>query len=211
MQINLTAWQEAFSNLPQGIREAEINCESIDQLSLHIQNAAQTSCTAFQQSQLYVKANGEHTGLACTEQIDEDPYQLLSKAYDNSRCLADHIPEPITAGQSFHEETEVTAGREEMICLGSKLEKAALSINGVEEVTCCQISRVIRAVQVLNSRGLNRYHENVYYTVELSVRLSRKHRRSHEGFYFMCKSSRYTTSAEHIPLRREFPMAEDFC
>lgn len=92
---SLERYKEAFAHLPEGVTEAEVNLESHSFLSMTMQDSKVTDTKMADQLAYYLRVSGEKTGLAYTQNPDEDIERLLLKALENSQVSDAERPIPI--------------------------------------------------------------------------------------------------------------------
>lgn len=92
---SLDRYIEAFAHLPEGIKEAEVNLESHSFLSMTMQDGQVVDTKMADQLAYYLRVSGEKTGLAYSQNPEEDIEALLLKAYENSEVSDSPNPIPI--------------------------------------------------------------------------------------------------------------------
>lgn len=92
---SLDRYIEAFAHLPEGITEAEVNLESHSFLSMTMEDGKVVDTKMADQLAYYLRVSGEKTGLAYTQNPDEDIERLLRKALENSEVSDSLRPIPI--------------------------------------------------------------------------------------------------------------------
>ena len=191
MNIDLQPYKEAFSRLPKEIREAEVNADVRDELEIEFSNGKQTRGEAHEQIRLYVRVNGEGTGTGTvySEQLSENPDKLIREAYENSFFSSSNNHEPMISGESYRKEVCLKGNHKKMLALAHNIEKKALLLPEVAEVANCTIRKTLRTMAVVNSKGLDRYHENGYFMISLSLLLHRKNGEHQNASSCICVSS----------------------
>ncbi|MBF4693439.1 TldD/PmbA family protein [Fusibacter ferrireducens] len=81
--IPLKSYEEALLNLPVEIKEAEINAEEHEQVAYKSKWGSITSTNSSELTALYVRATGEKTGYAYTENLNESGETVIERAYKN--------------------------------------------------------------------------------------------------------------------------------
>lgn len=90
--IALEQYKEAFLSLPEGIREAEVNGETHDAVSVQISENELINVEVSVEKALYIRVSGEKTGYYYTQNLEEDPQEALKRAFENSRYSEQSIP-----------------------------------------------------------------------------------------------------------------------
>lgn len=91
----LSAYRRAFSALPPEIQAAEVEAEREAAVSVTLRGGARQDCTASDVTELFVRAAGDRTGFAYTQNLEEEPLSVLCRAYENGLCAAADAPEPM--------------------------------------------------------------------------------------------------------------------
>ncbi len=198
MKIQLTAYKEAFSKLPEGIQAAEVCADLREELLISVKNGEQTGGESFSRTTLYLRASGDRTGTVLTENIDDDPYELMKKAMDGAAYARVENPEPMISGEPFCQITgDDHATVAEVRESASRMEAAAKNQKEVSRILECSLRKTIFARRVLNSLGLDRYQEHTGYLASLSIRIDQQNGSSTEG-----KAERYVPSLDTLNVEK---------
>ena len=91
--ISLERYKEAFACLPEGAAEAEVNAETHRILSVDIRDGEMCGVEVSESTELFVRVSGERTGYAYTQDVNEDPREIIRTAFANSRFSERPQPE----------------------------------------------------------------------------------------------------------------------
>lgn len=91
----LNAYRAILNALPTAIKEAEVNADKRDILSVSVIDGKIVDISASDQTTLYVRASGEKTGVVSTENLEENPEIVLKAALENSIYLQSEKIEPM--------------------------------------------------------------------------------------------------------------------
>ena len=80
MKIELNGWQKAMEHLPTGIRNAEIEAERKDTVTVSARDGAPGSSGASSVTTLYARVAGDVAGTACSQDLGADLSGLLEDA-----------------------------------------------------------------------------------------------------------------------------------
>ena len=80
----LEAYKEVLQNLPEGIRLAEVEAETEGELSAVLQNGVHNGASLSEVTSLFVKTLGEKAGFTYTQNLEEDPSEVLLRAHESS-------------------------------------------------------------------------------------------------------------------------------
>lgn len=176
MMVDLERYSAQFRDLPQGVKEAEVNGVLEEELSLEVRDGQIADSKTFRRTRLYVRASADKTGIVCTEKLDEDPREVILRAVNNSRFSNAEEPEPMNEGSQpvRFVGAKSTVGAPELLAFGLELEKKALSRPSVQSVDRCSVRKSVFATRTVNSKGLDAYADNCFYTVFLELSLKRE-------------------------------------
>lgn len=116
-------YKKAFTSLPEEIKEAEVNGETHDAVTVFVTEEGIQNVQVSKEQALYIRVSGEKTGYYYTQNLEEDPTKALQTAYENSLYSEQTVPEIMRkeAGETICEEIEA-------IQEVSILERRALSL-----------------------------------------------------------------------------------
>ena len=152
----LAAYQEAFKRLPGDIREAEVNAETHDIMDISVENGKISGLQSSSNTVLFIRVNGERTGYMYTEDLKEDPMQILHRALENSGCSDRKQPdllngEPLVLKQDAGKAVQDPA---ELERVAAKMERAILEGGcGVIRKVHVSLKAETVALRTVNSHG----------------------------------------------------------
>lgn len=194
MKIQLSAYEKAFSALPEAVQAAEVCADLREELLIGVREGRQTRGENFSRTTLYLRASGERTGTVLTEKLDDDPYALMEKALEGAACSQAEGPEGYTTGENVCLVTgDDSAGAADLRKAACAMEQAAQSLPGIRCVTRCTVRKTTFARRVLNSMGLDRYQEHTGYLAILAVCGDRGEEQGPEG-----KAEQYVPCLEQL-------------
>ncbi len=82
--ISLENFKKAFAQMPSYIKEAEVNCETHNIIIVSESNGKVEDIQMNNFSEFYLRVASEKNGYAYTQCLDENPMELIEKAYQNS-------------------------------------------------------------------------------------------------------------------------------
>ncbi len=175
MKIQLSAYEKAFSHLPETIHAAEVCADLREELLICVSDGEQTGGESFSRTTLYLRASGQRTGTVLTEDLEEDPYALMEKAMAGAAYARAEKPEPMLSGDKLCQVTgDDSATASQVRQAACAMEKIARELPGVSRVSGCSLRKTTFARRVLNSLGLDRYQAHTGYLATLSIRLDRQ-------------------------------------
>lgn len=92
-------YKKAFAEMPPEIREAEVNKETHDAVTVYMDMGRLADVQVSRQIAMYIRVTGEKTGCYYTQDIGEDALDALKKAYENS-FYGENEPEKILTDKS---------------------------------------------------------------------------------------------------------------
>lgn len=104
--IPLKSYEKAMQYLPEMIREAEVNAERHEQVSYKSKWGAISNTNASGLIALYVRATGEKTGYAYTENLEEAGESVIKRAYENGAYIETGVTDLLNNKQTAYTATE---------------------------------------------------------------------------------------------------------
>ncbi len=157
--ISLDSYQKGFRNLPDGVKDAEVNAETHRVISVQIENGEISEVKESSSIQIFVRVKTEHTGYAYTEDPEEDAAELLKEAYENSLFSAED-PEPFSVSEErWLQDQEAPETMEELKQLAMRMEAAIASELGFWKARSeCMLELLAETYgqHTVNIRGMDR-------------------------------------------------------
>lgn len=156
---DLRAFQKAFASLPRGAAEAEANAESHGVGRVEVHGGAVTGADRSEDQALYLRVSGDRTGYSYTQDLRDDPQELLREAYENGQFSESPSPEEIRRGSDAvaMDLGEVEAGLDidSLGRYGQAFERDLLAFApGISEVFLSARAETI-GMRTVNSYGLD--------------------------------------------------------
>lgn len=177
----LEKYRTVLRKLPAGIQEAEIQGEKLISVEAAVQDGKSVGMSYQEQTELFVRAAGEHTGLVYTQNLSEDPEKVLKKALENS--MEAGKKEPMNDAGSLQKVRETIGWKS-----GDNEEKAPKEVEAIElhqaarkleenirqqfpEIAGSEvkITEILRTVGVLNSKGVDESRHTGRFDVSVSL------------------------------------------
>ena len=154
--LDLNGYRVALAQADQAIAWAEVNAHENSSAMVSIANGEVARTAANLQTALYVRANAGKTGIAYTQDVEENPSEVIRRAVENGRysegTTADVLLE---AKQSRAAQDYPPADVEAMIALGVK----ACALARAKEPAIRHVKADVRVDMwqnaVLNTKGLD--------------------------------------------------------
>lgn len=166
--ISLEGYKKALHNLPGDIKEAEVNAEQRACILIGV-TGGEVACTDVSDiTALYVRASGEKTGYAYTQDLGEDPGEVLSRAYRNGlpseKNSMDRLNTPDTAFSGIFEQESVEADAAAIKNLAAELEHRVSAAHSSIRKVLAVVRLDTFSSLVINSKGVDAAAtRNVYY------------------------------------------------
>lgn len=172
--IYLEKYKSALNNLPEYITEAEINAEQKVSTLIGVSCGQIVKTDVSDVTSVYVRASGNKTGYAYTEDLSEDPGKVILKAYNNGivsdSSKTDRLNSPETAFNPQNTEkyaiteTAYTADSSGIVEKAASLERLVRS--AVPSINTCFVNIRVDTFssRVINSKGVDvSFTRNVVY------------------------------------------------
>lgn len=165
----LEQYRAAVKNLPESCRQAEAEAEKQKKLSVEIAGGKTGAMSCSEQTEIFVRASGEKTGMVYTQKLDEDPEKVILQALKNSEASQSCKAEPVCTPALWEEVERENGGAfvltdEEKFSqmpvkemtgfakkLASEIEKQCKTD---ERIRVC-ISQTIQTMGLVNSEGMD--------------------------------------------------------
>lgn len=180
MFINLQEYKKKLKNLPTEVKEAEAEGRLEDKVKVVVRDGSIGGVESSEVATIAVRATGDRTGYAFTQDLSEDPMDLIMKAYENS-CYINgeeqqlHSSETGFCGSIISTpkgtilqevDGESIAKMKDVAFDTEKLLRKKITMVSNVEIT---VEAVTTASHVVNSRGVDAYYESRYYTIEITA------------------------------------------
>lgn len=84
----LKAYKAAMQSLPSGCLAAEAEAEKQEKLSVEITGSQTGPMSCSEQTELFVRASGQKTGMVYTQKLDANASDVIAQALTNSEASA---------------------------------------------------------------------------------------------------------------------------
>ncbi len=159
----LERYKEAFRELPAGCREAEVNALFTDLTTIVCEKGERKRAASSMATAVFLRATGERTGTVYTENLEDDPQELIRQALLNAEAVSEADPRPFAAGRTDR------AGQEGAPTDIGEMERYGVEVSKREGVELCEVTRLIRRSRVVNSLGLDTTHLNPLWEVSIGI------------------------------------------
>lgn len=171
--IDIDNYRQALNNLPQEILEAEFNIEKNESRMIKVSYKEITDNSYSDLTEIFARVSGDRTGFSYTQDIMEDPMEIIRRAYNNTLDIDDlnkNILNKEGKLSTVHSESYST--EKEMFNYATSLEDSLLNSHKTIEKVIVEARVDNTTSHVLNSYGLYKcYEREVYY---LSVHIMAK-------------------------------------
>ena len=83
----LKAYKAAMQSLPSGCLAAEAEAEKQEKLSVEMTGSQTGPMSCSEQTELFVRASGQKTGMVYTQKLDANASDVIAQALTNSESL----------------------------------------------------------------------------------------------------------------------------
>ena len=160
----LTGYRKAFQRLPDGCTGAEVSAVFTQRTTVSGQDGQFVGYGANERNALLLRVNAGGTGSVYTEDLSDDPAQLLKKAADNAQSIPNGKPHPIAPKR-----VEAVCPENATLKQPQELRTLAEELSRQENIQRCTVSQEQRKVCVLNTNGLEVSRTSTVCGIELSV------------------------------------------
>ena len=162
--INLESCRIALKELPPHIKNAEFNIEKNTSYLVKVTGKEVTGNSYSDITEVFVRASGEKTGFAYTQDLNENPKDLITKAYNNSLDIEFSNLNILNKEGRYEVLPENTVNLQEMVNYARLLEEKLLKSHKSIESVVVESRTDINRSSILNSYGLDkRYERKVSY------------------------------------------------
>jgi PmbA protein len=167
--MNMDNYRKALSNLPEGVRAAEIYYGGGKSFTAALRKGELERYAVSEKSALSLRADCGKIGYAYSEDPEDDPKRLLDQAKANAAIIDDPDEQEIFAGaKAYPASPEVdpalaaTTAKEKLDVLYA-LEKAALGADErIEKLGWCMLATEESERRIINSKGLDLLEKSGY-------------------------------------------------
>jgi len=164
---------DAFKSLPGDIRQAEVHLEGQARKSVSMRDGALDDTLSYQRFALYVRATGRNTGIVYTENLGEDPVEVMRRAIAGAAIVsaAQEVPltPPIVLQGGAVPLAQPAPTFEELTAAAAALEKKAQALCGDARLEGFTLAHTRYADEVANSLGLAVESGCDYYSLDMHV------------------------------------------
>lgn len=171
--FDLREYRDTMCNLPDFVKEAELNAERAKSILIGFSNGDISKTNISDLTELYVRASNEKTGYVYTQNLSEDPYEILKRAIENSKYIErnniDSLNSIKTSQNTKPYVEECSEDTQNVIKFCKKLEKKI--IDEIEKITDVNIEVSIDTKEsaVLNSKGVDTFSKVCIFRVFINV------------------------------------------
>jgi len=157
--MSINNYKRAFENLPKGVLEAEVHQETKEAIRVNVLKGEQKDVDIHSRSAYYVRATGKTIGVTYTEQLGEDPYQLIARALESADTIQNGDRVEFTSPGGKYPQQVVMQRPftvKELLDKALQLEKYTLScFEDVKSTAHCSLAYEKYSDEILNSLGLH--------------------------------------------------------
>lgn len=158
--INIDNYKRALSNLPSEIKEAEFNIEENQSQSITVSGGQITDNLYSDLIEIFVRVSSEKTGYAYSQDVNEQPLDIIRRAYENSLYIDSFSKDTLNEeGMISANFSNQCSNIDEMYNYATKLQNILLDCNdSIKEVSVEARSDKNGSV-VINSFGMEKSFE----------------------------------------------------
>ena len=157
----LKAYKAAMQSLPSGCLAAEAEAEKQEKLSVEMTGSQTGPMSCSEQTELFVRASGQKTGMVYTQKLDANASDVIAQALTNSEASAAKKAEPMAAADYWEMDEAKDSNYEQTKTLASieTLKNKAKTLAGqLEESFGCQVrlnlSQTILTMGIVNTNNI---------------------------------------------------------
>lgn len=158
--INIKNYRQALAELPSYVKSAEFNIEKNTNYTVNVTNHEVIGNSYSDITEIFTRASGDKTGFAYTQDLNEDPKDLIIKAYSNSLEIESSNLNILNMGgqsKTILENPEIDLN--EMIKYADILEDKILNSHESIESVIVESRIDIRESKVINSFQTDKTYE----------------------------------------------------
>lgn len=154
--LDLNGYRVALAQPDKDIAWAEVNAHENGSTMVSVVNGEVARTAANLQTALYVRANGEKTGVAYTQDVDENPAEVIRRAVENGRYGEGTSADVLVEARQAHAAQDYTpADVEAMVALGAKACDLARAQEPYIRHTKAEVRLDTWQNAVVNTKGLD--------------------------------------------------------
>lgn len=150
-------------------RWAEVNAQARKSVLVSVDGESVTGTAANAQTAFYVRANGGKTGYAYTQDMEENPEQVIKRALENGRHGERVDGDVLAQGTREEDVIEASASIDEMRSVGTAFVRSARQACGAILSANADVRVDTLRSQVCNSEGLDVRMARRVWSVEVST------------------------------------------
>lgn len=171
--IDLIDYEKALKNLTKEIKEAEVNAEIHEKLSIRVSGGQVISTGASSITEIFVRASGESTGYMYTQNLEEPAKDVIFRAFENGGCSNTGKLDVINTRDKSCSGNPAMAvnnkGVVELKKIAEAFENEILKSDPEIVKAEVEISASTIGMHVLNSLGVNASYSYPVYEAEVDV------------------------------------------
>ena len=157
----LKAYKAAMQFLPSGCLAAEAEAEKQEKLSVEITGSQTGPMSCSEQTELFVRASGQKTGMVYTQKLDANASDVIAQALTNSEASAAKKAEPMAAADYWEMDEAKDSNYEQaktLVSIETLKNKAKTLAGQLEESFGCQVrlnlSQTILTMGIVNTNNI---------------------------------------------------------
>lgn len=168
--LMMDGYRKALASPDKDVRWAEVNAHRDESVTLDVSGGEVTRTGASLYTAYYVRACGEHLGLAYTQDGAQNPSQLIRQAVENGRYgSAEPFEIPAQARKTPAAEDHPAPDLQTLVDAGHRLNSIALACDNSISYASSQLRADTRESSVINSSGLDVHAGQRLYSARLSL------------------------------------------
>lgn len=171
--IDLIDYEKALKDLPREIKEAEVNAEIHEKLSIGVSDGQVISTEASSLAEIFVRASGENTGYMYTQNLEEPAKDVILRAFENGGCSNTGKIDIINTKDKSYSGNAIMAVNnksvEDLRKIAEAFENEILKSDPEIAKAKVKISASTIGMHVLNSMGVNTSYSYPVYEAEVVV------------------------------------------
>lgn len=160
----LELYRGYIKHLPEGCLEAEVQAEKNEKQSVQFMDGTALGMSSSEQTELFVRASGERTGMIYTQKLDENPADVFARALENSALSKSSRPELMCTPEIWEklgismtdfqgQEVPVQTSITELRNFAASLELGLKEKAGASGSTMVEVEETILTLGIVNSKG----------------------------------------------------------